>query len=406
MTKSLLILDSDADVAGVIAHEAENLGFAVKIFDDAQLFIDEFLISNPSYLAIDLAMPVIDGVEVLLQLVKLHCKAGIILTNGIATPLLPAVQMIASENQLQVTGVLHRPIEAQALRSLLSDKLSEPAPHVNTGEQFVVDAASLDQAMQNKQFVLHYQPQIDLPSGKVTGLEGLLRWCHPTFGMKFPASFIPVAEKTGQINQLMQLTITNAFDFLRKLTPDLSFSLNVSTRNIQDPGFIDMLNNACQTFGILPQRVVLEFAGPTSIINLTQLENPLKQLNSQGFRLGMDDFGAAYSPADQLARLPFSELKIDKSLVASMAHSSKSRKTIASTIKLAEKLGLTTVAEGIENDMEAIGLRELGCQSGQGYYFARPMNREATMAWLQRWNYQLHNADIRQRPSEERMSIF
>ncbi|SDK54311.1 response regulator receiver modulated diguanylate phosphodiesterase [Methylophilus rhizosphaerae] len=391
-TQSLLVLDGDASVANTIAHEARYLGFEVKIVDDPHLFIDEFHTWQPSHLAIDLLLPAIDDAELLAHLGRLHCQSTIIFTNGTTTPMLPAAQLIASENRLSVAGVLPRPIDPQALRSLLSGTPATSSPPTHTGmsrEQFIADAASIAHALQHKQFMLYYQPQIDLPSGKVTGLEALLRWRHPTFGMKLPASFIPTAEKTGQITQLMQLVVTSAFDFLQTLAADLSLSFNVSVNNIRDPAFADALHHACQTFNIAPPRVVLEFTGATSLANLSQIEAPLKHLSHLGFKLGMENFGTDYPSTAQLAKLPLSELIIDKSLVASMEHSATSRKVIASAIQLAEKLGLSTLAEGVENDIVAIGLRELGCQSGQGYYFAKPMDRETTAAWLQHWNQQL-----------------
>lgn len=249
--------------------------------------------------------------------------------------------------------------------------------------------STLNNAIENNQFALYYQPQIDLPTGEVVGFEGLLRWKHPEHGMKLPETFIPAAEETGQIAQLTHLVIDTGFKFIEKLSESLSFSLNISSQCIKDNHLVGALDNSCHEFHIDPHRVVLEFTETATLENPLQAEDVLGQLKTSGFRLGIDDAGTGYLHMPHLAQLVFSELKIDRSLVATMETSSKSRKSIISTIELAESLGIATIAEGIENNLEAIGLRELGCQYGQGFFFARPMNEADTLRWLESWNKHL-----------------
>jgi EAL domain-containing protein (putative c-di-GMP-specific phosphodiesterase class I) len=397
----LLILDGDAAIANIISAQAETLGFKVKAFDDSKLFIDAFNVWQPSHLAIDLTMPTTDAIGLLASLVKLNCDARIILSDGSDAPVLSTARLIATEKKLNIVGIVPRPIQQQVLKDFLSTPTLEKLDTVPAKilaeevalakEPFIADEAAINHALQNNQFTVYYQPQIDLPSGRVFGLEGLVRWCHPTFGVTLPEMFIPIAEKTGQIDQLMQLVITNAFAFIRKLGPDLTFSLNISAKNIHDNRLVDTLAKSCDEFDIDPQRVILEFSDSAALMEPAETEDTLQQLRTKGFRIGIDDFGAGYSSVDQLAELPFSELKIDKSLVTTMTSSSKSRKVIASAINLADTLGLSTIAKGVENSMAAIGLRELGCKLGQGYYFAKPMNQDETLLWLNDWNHQLQS---------------
>jgi EAL domain-containing protein (putative c-di-GMP-specific phosphodiesterase class I) len=266
---------------------------------------------------------------------------------------------------------------------LSADDLIRPA---HTDLAWVTNESTLNNALENNQFALFYQPQIDLPTGEVVGFEGLLRWRHPEFGVKLPDSFIATAEQTGQIAQLTQLVIDTGFKFIKKLKPELSFSLNVSSLCIRDNHLVDTLDSCCNAFHIDPHRVVLEFTEKAALENPVHAEDIFGQLKTNGFRLGIDDSGTGYADLPDLEKLHFSELKIDKSLVTTMETSSKSRKSIISTIALADSLGLATIAEGIENNLEAIGLRELGCQFGQGYYFARPMDEADTLRWLENWN--------------------
>jgi EAL domain-containing protein (putative c-di-GMP-specific phosphodiesterase class I) len=264
-----------------------------------------------------------------------------------------------------------------------ADDLIRPG---HADQALVTNESTLNNALANNQFALFYQPQIDLPTGEVVGFEGLLRWRHPEYGVKLPDSFISTAEQTGQIAQLTHLVIDTGFKFIEKLQPELSFTLNVSSQCIRDNHLVDTLGSCCHAFHIDPHRVVLEFTEQAALEDPVQAEDILGQLKTNGFRLGIDHSGTGYTDMPDLGKLPFSELKIDKSLVTTMETSSQSRRSIISTIELADSLGIATIAEGIENNLAAIGLRELGCQFGQGYYFARPMDEADTLKWLANWN--------------------
>jgi EAL domain-containing protein (putative c-di-GMP-specific phosphodiesterase class I) len=258
----------------------------------------------------------------------------------------------------------------------------------------VFDESSLKNAIENNEITLYYQPQIDLPTGKVVGFEGLLRWEHPHYGVTLPAEFIPLAEQTGQIKQLTNFAIDTGFKFIEKLGSELSISLYISDQHIKDNHLVDTLDDCCQAFNMAPGRVVLEFSEKVTSENTSDSDNILPQLKSNGFRLGMDDLGAGYSGLTQSQQLQFSDLKIDKTLVKTMEISSESRQSIVSTIELAKSLGIKTIAEGIDNNLEAIGLRELGCQFGQGYYFANPMTDADTLDWLEKWNKNLNSSGL------------
>lgn len=391
-TSTLLILDDDIQEANLIASEARSLGFEVRIVADATLFIDAFLAWKPTHLAIDIVMPGINSIEVLKTLAQLDCQSSIILSSGIGTDTLPAVQLAAIEHNLNIRGILYQPFHQHILRNLLNDQVSVDL-HAHTSsdastQSFIVDSDTIADAIRDHQFTVFYQPQIELFSGKVIGFEGLLRWKHPVLGIKLPELFIPVAEKTGQIDQLTQIVIETGFSFIRSLGTALSFSLNISAKSIKNQMLADSLVNACKSFKLAPEKVILELTETATMHDPDEAQHILSQLRAQGFKLSIDDFGTGYSSMAQLAKLPFTELKIDKSFVTTMETSSKSRKVVASTLKLAESLGLETIAEGVENTLAAIGLRELGCRYAQGYYFARPMDQAATKTWLAQWNHQ------------------
>lgn len=393
MRKStLLILDDDANDAKIIASEAQSLGFEVRIFDDAAQFIEASLTEKPSHLAIDIIMPGVQGMGLLQTLARNACQSSIMLTSGIGSDILPAAQLAAIEHNLNIRGILQRPFHQHILRNMLSDQVSVDL-HAHTGndvssQAFIVDANTIDNAIRNHEFEVFYQPQIDLVNGKVIGFEGLLRWRHPVLGIKLPELFIPIAEKTGQIEQLTQIVVETGFHFIRSLGKSLSFSLNISPKSFKDQSLANVLVSACQASDLPPERVVLELTETATLEDPAKAQQTLSHLREEGFKLSIDDFGNNNTSMSQLASLPFTKLKIDKSFVTTMEVSSQSRKVVASTLKLAQSLKLETIAEGIENTLAAIGLRELGCRYGQGYYFARPMDQVSTVNWLQGWNRQ------------------
>lgn len=186
---------------------------------------------------------------------------------------------------------------------------------IRLDEKFSPTESNINTAIENNQFSLYYQPLIDLPKGELVGFEGLLRWTHPEFGMTLPDVFIPVAEKSGQINELTSLVIDTGFKFMETLNPELSFSINISTKSITDDHLIEALDHSCHEFNIDPHRVVLEFTGSSDMERPTHAEGVLKQLKVNGFRLGIDDPGTGPASISQSATTHFSELKIDKSLI-------------------------------------------------------------------------------------------
>lgn len=256
---------------------------------------------------------------------------------------------------------------------------------------YSLDESTLNQAIKKKDIALFYQPQIDLASGQVVGFSGLLKFLHPGYRATFPQKNIPVAEQSAKIEQLNSLVIDSGFKFMEKLHPGLSLSLNIPAESIKDNHLIDTLDNSCNAFDIDPHRVVLELTQSSALKDVDQCENILNHLTANGFRLGVDDSEIVSSSISQSLEVPFSELKIDKSLVETMVASSQSRKSIIATIELAKRFGLSTIAGGIENNLVAIGLRELGCQLGQGYFFAKPMMKDQALAWLESWNNNFNN---------------
>jgi EAL domain-containing protein (putative c-di-GMP-specific phosphodiesterase class I)/ActR/RegA family two-component response regulator len=387
--KKLLILDDDLAVAQTISFVAESVGFEVRIFDDPNSFLEMAGEWLPTHIALDLVMPAMDGVEVLANLSDMNCQSAIIVTSGMGTKVLESAQIGALERGLNVRGILPKPFKNLMLKELLSDHHIE---HHKNGSSYkrnsslTVVEQTIAYGITCNQFGLYYQPKIDFKTNQAIGFEGLMRWDHPDFGLILPDAFISVAESTGQIDQMTHQIIRVGLEWLSHLDSEITLALNISAKSLRDNKLINILVSECSNFNIDPNRIILELTETSTMMDPVESLNLLTRLRIKGFRLSIDDFGTGYSSMVQLARLPFSELKIDRSFIMSMDVSNEAQKIVASTIGLGRSLGLTTVAEGVENLTIHNMLHELDCQLGQGYHYAKPMAPDLATHWLNNWN--------------------
>jgi len=388
--KRLLILDDEVEVAATMARMAEHLGFETKITTAPEDMFKSVQEWTPSHLAIDLVMPGMDGVEVLRALAELRCNAAIIVMSGMGLKVLKSAQRSAIERGLRIAGVLPKPFTRATLQILLDIRsascVAEEVPQPKAKKSDIT-VEELLAGLERKEFVLHYQPKIRLSDMKIVGLEALVRWQHPSRGLILPEAFIPIAERCCIIGLLTYRIVALGLDWLKTVDEHLGLSLaiNLSVVSLTDLNLADRLQEACAEHNIDPRRICLELTETSAMDNSAVAFDVLTRLRIKGFSLSIDDFGTGYSSMMQLARLPFSEIKIDRSFVMSMRSSPESMTIVESTIQLGKRLALTTTAEGVESPETLRALRELGCDLAQGYYFARPMSGEDTRTCLSEW---------------------
>lgn len=236
---------------------------------------------------------------------------------------------------------------------------------------------NLRQALERRQFLLHYQPQVDLRTGTVLGAEALIRWQHPEFGLISPSQFIPLAEESGQIVPIGEWVINTACAqnaaFGKTGLPPLLMAVNLSARQLRDKNLIGLIRNALDASGLPAPSLELEITESMVMADLEGGLEILKKIKDLGVHLAMDDFGTGYSSLSYLKRFPIDRLKIDKSLVRDVTTDRSDAALTTAIIALAHDLGLKVVAEGIETREQRDFMIHAGCDQAQGFFYARPV---------------------------------
>jgi diguanylate cyclase (GGDEF)-like protein len=251
----------------------------------------------------------------------------------------------------------------------------------------LVLGGELQRAVTEHEFVVDFQPIVDLGTGEVISVEALARWHHPEHGYLTPMQFLETVERSGQLPAFADAVLDQALaaaDVWREAGFDLPIAVNVSPRSLLDPRFPEMVLARVGRHDVPPEKLVLELAETLTISQLDVVGRALNELSEAGIRLALDDFGTGVSPLSVLSHIPVHELKIDREFVGSMETSSEAAAVIRSTVDLARSLHLTVIAEGVESEPQRHALFEMGCVAGQGHLFARAMPSTRLLSTLQR----------------------
>ena len=240
--------------------------------------------------------------------------------------------------------------------------------------------AELERAIEQRELVVQYQPIVDLVTGKTVSVEALVRWNHPGRGRIPPIEFIPLAEDTGLIVPLGRYVLEEACARVGERHPELQVQVNLSAIELEHPDLLETITDVIERTGIAPGRLVLEVTETLLVKDAVRGAETLQQLRDLGVQLALDDFGTGYSSLSYLRNLPLDTLKIAREFVEGLAFSDHDAAFVRLIVGLAKTVGLKVVAEGIETRAQLDMLREIGCDLGQGYYFAAPMDVDAD--WL------------------------
>ena len=244
----------------------------------------------------------------------------------------------------------------------------------------------LRSAIEDEALEIHFQPIVNLASGRFVGAEALVRWPHEKHGLMYPDSFIPLAERGGLIQKLGLVVLKKTLTVCagcRGLSSAMVVAVNLSAKDLQSPDLARLVAETLRQTGIPPQHLKLEITESAIMSDQAQALGILKQLNAMGVRLAIDDFGTGYSSLSYLKSLPVDDIKIDRSFVTDMRSDKSNAVIVKSTIDLAHNMGLRVIAEGVEDRETYDELAALGCDEAQGYYLSRPLPVPELIEWVE-----------------------
>ncbi len=372
----LLVIDDEPEVAATVGRVARRAGFDTIVTTDAADFLDRALSWSPSVIVLDLAMPELDGLAILKALSRQGSKAHILIVSGHDRVEMEYARSFGRNLGLNIAALLQKPLRIEWLREAL---------RIIYDAQEVISADDAQLAIQRDEFFLEYQPKVRLDTLQTIGVEALARWNHPTRGLISPDSFIPVMETAGVMTRftphVIEMVVTQARRW-RAIGINLNIAINVSGGCVGRLPLDDIIGRHCAEQRVDPAMLTVEITETAAMGDVVQAVACMRRLNAMGVRISIDDFGTGYSSLVQLHRLPFSEIKIDRSFVHGCAVNSERGIIVKTIISLARSLSLEVVAEGIETEDSRHFLQTHGCQIGQGYLFSRPRVAHAIPDWM------------------------
>jgi EAL domain-containing protein (putative c-di-GMP-specific phosphodiesterase class I)/CheY-like chemotaxis protein len=354
---------------------------ALALFRDSATTVD-IIIS-------DLDMPGMDGMELIRHIGEAEVPVSMILSSAIDQAVLSSVQAMTKAYGIPLLAAIEKPVTLKKLEAAIeryqplqprSDRPRAP------NSPFSID--EIRHGLQNGEFEPFFQPKIELGTGRVDSVEALARWRHPDRGIVGPYAFIGVMEDGGMIDDLTWVMLQSSARQRREWAEhglELAVSVNLSLKSLVDTEIADRITQIVRGERIEPSTIILEVTESAAMTQVPRALENLARLRMRGFRLSIDDYGTGYSSMQQLTRIAFTELKIDQSFVMNAVDDTACRVILESSIEMARKLKLTSVAEGAETRAHWDLLQRLGCDIVQGYFIARPMAAADLAKWAAEW---------------------
>jgi EAL domain-containing protein (putative c-di-GMP-specific phosphodiesterase class I) len=329
----------------------------------------QFLVPAPLAVVIDLEVPGFDPVDALTLLESTKTASKLVLLTGTDLRKLATAKRVAENLSLEVAGTLERPLMMSALSRLLARHGESRA---------AITAEELQRALREHELLLHYQPIFARQAAEwhMRSAEALVRWQHPGRGLLYPGQFLKVAESCGLLGELTDFVFADAMSQAGRWEAqglDLAVNINLSPGLVRDSGFLERFMRTLKEYEVSPERITLEVIEAASLQDRELVRDVLTRLRLHGVGLSLDDFGTGYSSLTELCRLPFSELKVDRTLVHDVPDSRQAATVVSAIIELAHRLSIRVCAEGVETEQAFEFLKDAGCDSLQGVLFAAPM---------------------------------
>jgi len=335
----------------------------------------------------DLRMPDMDGIETIRTLAALGVEAGVAITSVEDERVIESAGLLTTEQGLTLLGEIPKPLSVEKLRPVLARLAQLRSPHAAAG--VTPTREELDRALDAGQFFLVYQPQIVMRTGRLAGVEALVRWKHPTAGALDAGTFIPAAEQVDTlIGRITTFVLEEALGFIarwRSTGHDHSISVNLPSRAFEALDLPEQLEAAVAAHQLEPGVLTIEVSEAHLSVDTVRTRDVVTRIRLKRFGLAIDNFGRGTSNLHRLHQTPFTELKIDRQYVNGCATSAAARSIVEASLALARTLGVVSVAEGVNNREDWNVLNEIGCDRAQGFFIARPMPEHGLEAWATQW---------------------
>jgi EAL domain-containing protein (putative c-di-GMP-specific phosphodiesterase class I)/FixJ family two-component response regulator len=392
-TPRLLVVDDDAAMRQIVTTVARSAGFAVTSCD-GETRLEACLAECADMIILDLVMPVVDGIEVIEKLAAIQPSARLVLVSGQDRRVLASASRLATAYGLKVAAVFTKPFSTADLKACLLEQRGALS-HGDTARlrrvPVEVRAARIKQAMRAHELVMYFQPQVSLDTLEWVGVEALVRWQHPEYGLMQPVTFVPIVERDPALmHAFTEYILTQSLHGIMPPADVGGFNgriaLNVTADVLSDTDFPQRLVAIAAEAGVGNERIVLEVTETTLTADPVKALAIQTRLRMRGVSLAVDDFGTGHSSLERLHTFPMDELKIDLNFVRESTSDPEARAIVNNSIALARDLRVRCVAEGVET-IEALKLlRALHCGYAQGYFMGRPMPAGELGRWAEQWH--------------------
>jgi EAL domain-containing protein (putative c-di-GMP-specific phosphodiesterase class I) len=381
--RRVLVIDDEASFCSFMARIIEGLGYDVQT---ASQFApsDCAALTESDLIFIDMKMPGTDGIQVLDILSRYQVRSSLVLMSGEHGDVLTTAETIAKRSGLRVLDMLHKPFRSADVRRILENAQEEPGRPVRQPISSDVNIEDIVAGLERREFDAYLQPIVDLATSQPVAYEALARWRSERFALLLPGRFIAMAARHGILPRISHQILNRALSYAAQLKENgmvWKVAVNLGAEDLLDSGLPEKLAEMLAAHRLPPHSLIIELMESSATANEIMMLGILARLRLKGIELAIDDFGTSYSGFDRLSTIPFTILKIDMRFISAMRTNSNARAIVESSIALAKRLNMKSVAEGIESETQLAMLKEMRCDYGQGYFIAHPMDFPQLLAW-------------------------
>ncbi len=386
----LLVVEDDLVQRTIIGTISAKLGYDTVSASTFEIASKLLRTEKFDKMTLDLSLGEHDGVELLRLIAALKLNAmPIVIVSGCEERVQNTIKRVAAGLNLSLTHCLVKPLNIDKLRVALMRPALYSAAADGQANAPAISRDRIVAALKQKEFLVELQPKIDLRTNEIDGAEALARWLAPEFGMVSPAIFVPLVEEFGLMPELTHLICDAAVATSRRLirqSPGFTVAVNVSASDLNDLTLPERIDGILRTYEVAPESLIVEVTESVAMSDVDRAMDVVSRLRLKGMGAAIDDFGTGFSSLAALAKLPFSELKIDRSFAGTCGTDKDMMKIVEASIALAKAFGMRVVGEGIDNRSTLSALRAVGCDIGQGYLFAPTLGIRQFSHLMNRWD--------------------